>query len=326
MSVQALTPAVPTQMIPVDLQRSNEFRFARVHINKYITAELTNSAEIMAKVDEGVQLLEDWCGQTYYASKEARLDQIRGLDLHDIVLKVFVATAFIRETELFTAVTAQLAGILHFDDKIDAIKTVAEITAVLCRTNVFDIIKPSKYASLMIVSRIQLTPQLLQYIEESKFLPPMVCTPEPIKHNRQSGYLTYDDNVILKAYNRHDGDLCLDVINLQNSVPMQLNVEFLRTVEEVPGKDLEALDPNLSEFEARQVVKERIKQWDQFVRDSRQMYALMAGQGNLFYFTHKVDKRGRMYAQGYQINPQGSSYKKAMLELAYEEVVNGVPV
>jgi DNA-directed RNA polymerase len=47
--------------------------------------------------------------------------------------------------------------------------------------------------------------------------------------------------------------------------------------------------------------------------------------GNHFYLTHKVDKRGRIYACGYHINTQGTAFKKAQLELVNEEIVTGVP-
>ena len=43
--------------------------------------------------------------------------------------------------------------------------------------------------------------------------------------------------------------------------------------------------------------------------------------GNHFYLTHRYDKRGRTYAQGYYINPQGNEWNKAVLEFADKEIV-----
>jgi DNA-directed RNA polymerase len=45
----------------------------------------------------------------------------------------------------------------------------------------------------------------------------------------------------------------------------------------------------------------------------------------VFHLTHKVDKRGRIYSQGYHVNTQGAAFKKAMIELAKEELIEGVP-
>ncbi len=48
--------------------------------------------------------------------------------------------------------------------------------------------------------------------------------------------------------------------------------------------------------------------------------ALVVQEGNEFYLTHRYDKRGRTYAQGHFINPQGTEYNKAVLEFSNEEV------
>jgi DNA-directed RNA polymerase len=49
---------------------------------------------------------------------------------------------------------------------------------------------------------------------------------------------------------------------------------------------------------------------------------LMFTAGNRFYMTHKYDKRGRTYSQGYHINPQGNDWNKAVIEFADKEVIN----
>jgi DNA-directed RNA polymerase len=49
----------------------------------------------------------------------------------------------------------------------------------------------------------------------------------------------------------------------------------------------------------------------------------MVEMGNRFYLTHRYDKRGRTYAQGYHVNTQGNCWNKAVIELADEEVVEG---
>ncbi len=96
-----------------------------------------------------------------------------------------------------------------------------------------------------------------------------------------------------------------------NKVALQLDTDFLSTVEEEPTFDLGTQD--------------REDTWARFKQQSYRFYNLMATQGNRFYLTHKVDKRGRIYAHGYHINTQGSAFKKAMLELADVELIKGVP-
>jgi hypothetical protein len=139
----------------------------------------------------------------------------------------------------------------------------------------------------------------------------MGCEPLPLTHNYSSGSLTHNDSLILGSGNHHDGDICLDTLNIQNKVALSLDLQFLCKVEEEPTFELDT--------------QEKAEQWLAFKRQSYTMYDLMAQQGNRFWLNHKVDKRGRSYAHGYHINTQGSAFKKAMLELADAEVVDGAP-
>jgi hypothetical protein len=139
----------------------------------------------------------------------------------------------------------------------------------------------------------------------------MVCEPLELKSNLDSGYLTHKDSLILGRGNHHAGDICLDVLNRMNRVALKLDTDFLRTVEEEPTFELDT--------------SEKRSMWLNFKAQSARMYMLMHNLGNEFYLTHKVDKRGRIYAQGYHINTQGAAYKKAMVDLANEELVEGVP-
>lgn len=292
-------------------QEFNERRYNRKHIDGYIRDEIESNPELLAKVDMGEKLLKEWLSGNYYASKNKRLHQLRGLDPRTMVLDIFVGIAYINHEELFTSVTAQMAGRLRFSDKTEAILTIAEIMAVLCQTDAFDINKASKSSSLVIVNRMKFSEKLMDFIDNSQYLPPMVCEPRTLHTNFSSGYLSHNDSLILGSGNHHDGDICLDVLNLMNRVALSLDTEFLSKVEETPKDALET--------------PEQIEQWRHFKKQSYRFYELIVSQGNRFYLTHKVDKRGRGYAQGYHINTMGSSFKKAMIELAKEEYITGVP-
>jgi len=293
------------------LQEINEERYNRKHIDTKIRKEIQANPVMMKKVQQGVELIKNWKEGTYYESKMRRIAQLSNLAVSDLVMDIFVGVAYYQRPELFTSVTAQMAARLKFSDKTEAITTMAEMMAVLCRTDAFDIDKADKMSSLMLVSKIPLSETLIDFIDNSEYLPPMVCKPLPLSHNYSSGYLTHNDSLILGTGNHHDGDICLDVLNLMNSVALKLDTKFLCNVEEEPTFDLDT--------------QEKIDQWKQFKRQSYTFYSLMAQQGNRFHLTHKVDKRGRIYACGYHINTQGTSFKKAMLEFANEELVEGVP-
>ena len=299
------TPETVKQIV---LQEMIEERYNRKHIDAKIRKFIENDESLLAKVDEGTELVNEWLEGDYYESKKKRLEQLQNLDIRALVMDIFVGIAYFLKPELFTSVTAQLAARLKFSDRVDAITTVAELVAVLCQTDAYDINKPSKQASLVLESRMDLPEALVDFILNSKYLPPMVCQPLELTHNFSSGYLTHNDSLILGSGNHHDGDLCLDVLNIMNSVPLKVDTEFLCTVEEVPTFEL--------------VTQDQIDQWNDFKQQSYTFYKLMVDCGNRFYFNHKVDKRGRIYTSGYHLSTQGTSFKKASLEFADEELVD----
>lgn len=302
-------------MRDIVLQEMNEGHYNRKHIDAKIRKEIMASQEMQDKIAHGVELITTYMAgdpnKPYYASKRARIAQIQNMDLNELVLDMFVGVAYSLRPELFTSVSAQMAARLGFSDRTAAITTVAELLAVLCNTDAFDITKENKQASLMVESRIRLSDSLLRFMEDSEFLPPMVCEPLKLVHNHSSGYLTHNDSLVLGSGNHHDGDLCLDVLNTMNRVAFKLDLDFLCKVEEEPTFELDTQD--------------KADQWNRFKLQSYRFYSLMAQQGNRFYFNNKVDKRGRIYSQGYHLNPQGAAFKKAQLELANEELVEGAP-
>jgi len=322
-------------MRDIILQEMNEEHYNRKHIDTKIRAAIEANVDMQAKLLQGAELVKAYMAPVvpYYQSKTRRITQLTNIEVPALVLDVFVGVAYSLRPELFTSVTAQMAARLGFSDRTEAITTVAELMAVLCNTDAFDILKESKQGSLMVVSRIPLPDELITFIEDSQYLPPMVCEPLPLSHNHSSGYLTHNDSLILGSGNHHDGDICLDVLNAMNTVAFKLDLDFLCKVEEEPGditvdaiKEAAAKKGKpLTDAQAKERVREALEGWARFKKQSYRFYSLMQQQGNRFYFNNKVDKRGRIYSCGYHINPQGSPFKKAQLELARDELVEGVP-
>lgn len=299
-------------MLPEDMQLANERRFARQHIDGYLRDYIKNDPELWPAVLDGVTLLQDWVNTEFsYESKRIRVSALKTMDLNELVLDVIVGSAYCRGPELFTSFTAQMAGKLGFDDKLDSIKTVAEITAVLCDTNLFDLIKNDRFDSWKIESNIELDLRLQEFIKNSCFLPPLVMLPKVLRHNKDTPYLTIGQESRILNKGHHNEDICLDVINKKNATELCLDVEFLCLVEETPNSPLDS--------------PEKVTAWNNMKVQSYEFYHLMVAQGNKFYLDHKPDKRGRLYAVGYHISTQGSPIKKAMIELAKQEVVTGVP-
>lgn len=322
-------------MKQIIFQEENEMRYNRKHIDGYIRAAIEGSSDMQARMAHGVELVNAYIAKEYsYESKNVRVAQLAGLDIPTLVLDMFVGVAYCLREELFTSVTAQLASRLKFSDKVEAIKTVGELLAVICATDAFDICKASKFDSLVVINRIPLDQKLIDFIEGSIYLPPMVCEPLELTNNFSSGYLTHNDSLVLGTGNHHDGDICLDTLNTMNKVALKLDTDFLSTVEEDPTNEI-TIDKvradaakkgkALTDGQAKEQVLKELEHWHRFKVQSYEFYLLMARQGNQFYLTHKVDKRGRAYCSGYHISTQGTSFKKACIELVREELIEGVP-
>lgn len=323
-----------------ELQLINERQFNRKHIDGYIRKDLFEGTNnLNAKVSQGVELLNLWLAESYYDTKNIRLSHIRTMDLEYLVKEIFVGICYLgNDPTPMVNVVGQLASRLGFDDKRDSILTMAEMLAVLCNTDVFDISKPHPQASLQIVNNMVLPEELQTFIMNSCYLPPLVCPPRELTNNMSTAYYTHEaDSLILGGgFNHHDGDICLDVLNSRNSVPLALDVEFLCTVEEEPTFDLNVVSDEtkakyhlrgktLTAWNQAELVRKQKENWAKYKMQSYYFYSLMVNQGNRFYIPNKVDKRGRMYSCGHHITPQGTAFKKAMINLADQEQVTGVP-
>lgn len=295
-----------------DMQLANEHRFARAHIDKYMREYVKNDVEVQPLLAHGVELLAEYMNKEYsYASKNERIAAISHMDLEELVFEIVVASAYCQFEEMLSSFCAKLAGVLKFSDKVDSIQTISEMVAVLWDTGLYELIKNDKFDSWHIQSNIELSHELEQFVVNCSYLPPMVHKPEPLKNNRDTPYHTIGSDSVILNKGHHEGDVCLDVLDRMNMTALSLNVQFLCRVEEEPNADMSSADKQAM--------------WLSMKSQSHEHYKLMVGQGNRFYLGHKVDRRGRGYAQGYHISTQGSPFKKAMIDFADKEVATGCP-
>lgn len=168
----------------------------------------------------------------------------------------------------------------------------------------------------MFVIKFDVDEKTKSLIEQYRYMPPMIVPPKQLKHNMSSGYLTPEADSLILRDNHHDGDLCLDSLNRFNAIPLKINEDIVRGIRNSwKGIDKQGPEETILEYQAR------VRAFEKYEKDSYWVLALMVEMGNQFYLTHKVDKRGRTYAQGYHINTQGNSWNKACVEFHNEEVV-----
>lgn len=157
--------------------------------------------------------------------------------------------------------------------------------------------------------------EIREEIDKYQFPLPMVVEPKKLTCNSDSGYLTIKGSLILKD-NHHEDDICLDHLNRVNSVPLSINMETVRMVR----NSWRNLDKKKDDESAEDYQK-RVKAFEKYDRTSRDVIDTLALIGaEKVYLTHKYDKRGRSYAQGYHVNTQGNDWNKSVVELANKEL------
>jgi hypothetical protein len=215
-----------------------------------------------------------------------------------------------------------LVGILHrhFVANPDAIPSTEELQIcadMVLKAAEVDLVDWDDLAKQFVI-RIDVSLHVYEDLDRYQYPLPLVVPPREVRTNRDTGYHSQGSakgSIILK-HNHHDDDVCLDHINRVNQVTLTLNPD---TVAMVQNK-WRHLDRQ-KDGEIRDDYLKRVKAFEKYDRVSRDVIAHLMMLGNEFYLTHRYDKRGRCYAQGYHVNPQGNDWNKAVIEFAEKEVV-----
>ena len=303
-----------------------EQAFSRKGIKKAVTEYMDTIPEVQIRIDQGVHLIQLWCTSfSAYESKQVRKDHISQMDLNELVTDVFVHIASLTTETTLNNLASQLAPMMGFSDTRVGIQAMAEIIAILCETNFYDLKKYHLHSSIYVHSNFGLPDSLVAYVERACYLPPMITRPKKLYDNRSSGYLTLrGDSLILGGgHNHHSEHIALDVLNIVNGYRLCLNEDILDTVNEEPTHDLNTVEGAelMTEIQLMKAIQQQRKNWEKHLSQSAYFYNHIRINNNLMYLNNKYDKRGRLYSQGYHINPQGTSYKKAIIDLYDKEVV-----
>ncbi len=288
-----------------------EDKYSKKNIREKVMNELTEveDGEFKLKINDACKAIQKYLRGYYYDSKEARIDHLfeQGIAIENIVYEILLIVMPTTGYQTIQSVCGRLAPMLGFKNVFDGIKTAGELIAAVCESDLYDIVLPAESftGSALVLNKYELSPELMQYITNTKYLPPMICKPRKLKGNWGSGYITVPDQVMLKG-KTHEGEMPLDVINIRNQIALSLDTRMLE-IEEVPKNALET--------------PEQVANFDRMKKASFTVYEDLLNQGNKFYLTNKVDERLRMYAQGYHCNYQSGQYKRSVVNLHKQELI-----
>jgi hypothetical protein len=170
------------------------------------------------------------------------------------------------------------------------------------------------------VVKIEINAEIMRDLDKFQFPLPLVIPPKPVMNNRQTGYYSHvsgKGSIILKN-NHHEDDVCLDHINRMNGVKLSLNTDVVHFVKNKwKNLDRPKEGESFADFKTRQ------RAFEKYDKTSKDVVDAIIVQGNEMYLTHKYDKRGRTYAVGYHVNPQGNAWNKACINFAEGEIIDG---
>uniref|UniRef100_A0AAU6VZJ4 RNA polymerase n=1 Tax=Pseudomonas phage Arace01 TaxID=3138526 RepID=A0AAU6VZJ4_9VIRU len=189
-----------------------------------------------------------------------------------------------------------------------------EATDLLYQAAAADLINWSPDLKIFIV-QFTISADVQEEIDRFQFPLPMVVPPAKLKHNLQTGYLTSGGSIILKN-NHHSDDVCLDHLNRMNRIKFTINHDVVRLVK----NEWRNLDKP-KDGESREDFDRRKRAFEKYDRTARDVMDTICKHSDEFYLTHRPDKRGRTYCQGYHVNYQGAAWNKAVVQFANKELV-----
>ena len=270
-------------------------------IKEYLLQEYSNDINHIQTV------LEEYLSQSYWESKNQRLSVLKSKDTQTVILNVLSQIVLLADD--YIPLLALCSSISFGLGRYHDIQTCADVLWLINQTDLIliDIVDDTRY----IQSNMELPVELKNRLTIMCVLPPMMTKPKRLTHNKSSGYLTVkSDSLILgDKENYHDKCISLDVLNTLNNQALCLDLDICYKFKKEFKSEF---DKDTDEYLNQKKAYEKAKEQFEFFRDKL--------ADSTIYFTHKADKRGRVYSQGYTFNYQGTSFEKACLQLKVKEV------
>lgn len=256
------------------IQYQTELKHNQSRINRLVDDNLLDDPEIEMKFNQAVSLVIKKMFQPNIPMSVL-------LNMEADMMKILRIVCTEPKGTTFSA----LIGRMRTSDNPEDTARIGEIALQMCKAELFDLVQTSN-GYLDVKPIFVCDADVLAEVHDKEHMPPMICKPKKLTRNTSSAYLSVDvSSLICGRGNHHDGELCLDALNILNSVPLELAPMY-------------------------------IKDWS-----TEHTYILE--NGNKFYLPHKYDKRGRIYCQGWNISYQSHEEKKAQINFSQKEIIEG---
>ena len=255
----------------------------------------------LSEITESMDLILKYKQTDHYKSKNQRLAEWiwHTEDILNLIVSIFTVT-LLEQSTTYQAMIGRLSHKIKVKDSIDRFKILADIIGLISQTGLIDIDSPGQGQHINISTLYDMEVDIP--VEERHVI--VTDRPQPIEMNKDS---IHGSMLMGHRMNHHNDEICLHHLNRLNQIPLQLNKAFVNAYTETPKNEPKT-----------QQTKD---QWRQFMKESFGKYQEILKHKKPFYLIHKYDTRGRTYACGYHVTSQGNSYKKAIVELANEELI-----
>jgi hypothetical protein len=259
--------------------------------------------------------IDRYLESVYYESKNKRIATLKAFikdkGIEYLLIKIMAAVIHTDQEQTYQQVIGFLQGFLPHELHQDRALTAAELIALGAsddRRGMYCIVPRKNDMSVVEVNYWYLVQQhmtdSLEWINTTCFNPPLIEEPREVINNRNCGYHTIQEPVILGDLTDHDEQQNLQTINTLNEIEWVLDPHVLAEPE-VPGKTLEDYQSH--------------DNFVQMAHESQFIYKMLRDRP--FWLVWQYDSRGRIYSHGYHVNLQAAEYKKALLNFNhYEEL------
>jgi len=278
------------------LQREIEKSYAKSHVLKELR-EYFEQSDVLDACDDFYQ---EWSDTQEHPSLLAcKISNIRASTVLCSAMAHLCTTGR-------TSLQSLCGSCLHLfkGDKVHSVKLVMEVIRLFVDVGLYEAEYRGEF--IYITSLVDLPEDLLHKVSNMAYVPPMVVQPRKYVTNKDGGYLSLKRN-LLTGKNQHNYKQNLDFINQMNSTAMAIDVHMIN-IPRMPSKPLDTRD--------------KVERFKLKVAGTNQVVQQLLSYGNEFYFVYRFDARGRSYASGYQVNPMGDDYSKALINLKKEELIN----
>lgn len=284
--------------------------------------KLSLEEDIPEYIDEAVSIYTEWLDDIKWDSHERRKDSIRYHDKRDIVTRILTSITMYCQNMMTLVSIGSMISLSDGLDKLDSVQLTCDLIALLEPVGLYEL-RRNLSGTITVHSFVEPNEGILRRMRIGCYLPPMVTKPDTLYSNTDCAYKTINkDSLILRdKANQHNGNIGLDVLNKQNAIEYELDNHIIDDVKPWHRQVLTPTELTLLPYEEQEIYKAELVTRELYLEQFIYLKTLI--KDRTIYFTHKVDKRGRIYSQSYHFNPQGTDYDKACLNLKHKELITG---